>query len=61
MSKRRARHISMRGWLVEEYKNNKWVRIYEGLLKSEARFIAGLEETSIVPVNVFDGKKLNND
>jgi len=40
MSNKRARYIYMKGWIVEELRPSGWVRIYQGLSRHEAEFIA---------------------
>lgn len=41
---RRARHIAMKGWIVEEKRETGWVRMHQGLTKHEAYWIAYGEE-----------------
>lgn len=40
MHSKRARYIYMKGWVVEEYQQTGWVRIYQQLTRDEAEFIA---------------------
>ena len=37
---KRAKYVPSKGWVVEENKGGRWVRIYTGLPKHEAYWVA---------------------